>query len=208
MRISPSCHRPLFVAPHIQDTNLDAGGKDWGQALQAAIIGGTVSDISGGNFANGAATAAFGNLYNQQGDHRSNKRYDEDEVGRRHRDINRYSGRNDTRLFGRALNGGQYRTVIDPESGETLYVAVKVTNYEVSGNPNFPRRQTTIVNSVQSPNAIVIDPHTGITSDGVYGQVDVDNTQYENVPTQPEFRVFRVDKVDHAPLYEAYLESR
>ena len=45
---------------------LEIGGTSLLQVASAAIIGGTVSKISGGKFANGAATAAFQNAFNQQ----------------------------------------------------------------------------------------------------------------------------------------------
>ncbi len=45
---------------------LEVGGVSFAQAAVAAVVGGTVSKISGGKFANGAYTAAFQNLFNQQ----------------------------------------------------------------------------------------------------------------------------------------------
>ena len=45
---------------------LRVGGKSLAQAGAAAVLGGTVSRISGGKFANGAITGAFQNLYNAQ----------------------------------------------------------------------------------------------------------------------------------------------
>ena len=58
------------LAPLIGSVNskVIVGGKDVVQAAVAAIIGGTVSAVTGGKFSNGAITAAFGNLYNQQGE--------------------------------------------------------------------------------------------------------------------------------------------
>ena len=50
-------------------TGLSVGSKDLGQALIAGTVGGTVSKMTGGKFSNGAITAAFANLFNQQGDH-------------------------------------------------------------------------------------------------------------------------------------------
>lgn len=46
---------------------LKVGDISFGQVAGAALLGGTVSEISGGKFANGAATAAFQNLFNDQG---------------------------------------------------------------------------------------------------------------------------------------------
>lgn len=45
---------------------LSLNGYDVAEALAAGLIGGTVSDLTGGKFANGAATAALGNLLNAQ----------------------------------------------------------------------------------------------------------------------------------------------
>ncbi len=47
---------------------LPIGDVDLAQVAIAAIVGGTVSEISGGKFANGAVTAAILNIYNQQGE--------------------------------------------------------------------------------------------------------------------------------------------
>lgn len=44
-----------------------ADGKSLEQAFAAAVVGGTVSVATGGKFANGALTAAMGNLLNNQG---------------------------------------------------------------------------------------------------------------------------------------------
>ena len=56
------------VTPHISawDTNFDVGNIDGGQAVAAAIVGGTISEATGGKFANGAVTAAYANVFNQQ----------------------------------------------------------------------------------------------------------------------------------------------
>lgn len=42
-------------------------GKSLGQAIAAGVLGGTVSAMTGGKFANGAITGMFQNLYNAQG---------------------------------------------------------------------------------------------------------------------------------------------
>ena len=47
---------------------ISAGGIDIGQVIAAAVVGGTVSELTGGKFANGAVTAAFLNVFNQNGD--------------------------------------------------------------------------------------------------------------------------------------------
>ena len=39
-----------------------------GRTLIATVVGGTVSKISGGKFSNGARTAAFAHLFNQEGE--------------------------------------------------------------------------------------------------------------------------------------------
>ena len=49
------------------DTGLYTGEKDLGQALISAVVGGTISEVTGGKFVNGAITAAYSNLFNQQG---------------------------------------------------------------------------------------------------------------------------------------------
>lgn len=38
-----------------------------GRTMVAAVVGGTVSQITGGTFANGAMTAAFVHLFNAEG---------------------------------------------------------------------------------------------------------------------------------------------
>ena len=40
------------------------------ESLIAGAVGGTISEVTGGKFANGAITAAIGYAYNQRGDHR------------------------------------------------------------------------------------------------------------------------------------------
>jgi len=63
-------------------TGLNIGGKSVAQAAVAATVGGTISKATGGKFSNGAVTAAFGNLFNQQGVRESEDEqqsvYDED----------------------------------------------------------------------------------------------------------------------------------
>ncbi len=44
----------------------EVGGKYMDQAIMAGVLGGTVSKITGGKFANGAFSAAMGNLFNAQ----------------------------------------------------------------------------------------------------------------------------------------------
>ena len=58
------------LTPYISkvDSGIDIEGKDIGQAAIAATVGGTVSELTGGKFANGAITAAYGNLFNEQRD--------------------------------------------------------------------------------------------------------------------------------------------
>ena len=48
------------------DSSMYVGYVDVGQAMMAALIGGSISAASGGDFANGALTAALANIYNQQ----------------------------------------------------------------------------------------------------------------------------------------------
>lgn len=181
------------------------------------IAGWTVSDIDS-KFAGPVDTTAFRIALNSRPDEDAKKRkersaqkekntlqkyYDEDEIGRANKALNRYKGESPTRLFARALttNGGS-RGYIDPETGKFIDTAFKVTDYEVSSNPRF--RNSTIVTNVGSPNASVLDPNTGSVSSAVYGQVDV-ATKYG---IRAEFRTIRLDKVDHAGLYRAYLNQR
>lgn len=56
---------PLFSG--IGDGAFDVGGINIGEVFVAGIVGGTVSELAGGKFANGAYTAAMGNLFNKQG---------------------------------------------------------------------------------------------------------------------------------------------
>ena len=46
---------------------LKVGDISFGRVAGATLLGGTVSEISGGKFANGAATTTFQNLFNDQG---------------------------------------------------------------------------------------------------------------------------------------------
>jgi hypothetical protein len=49
-------------------------GSDWAGTVSSAIVGGTVSKIGGGKFANGAASAAFVDMFNRRG-HRDSPQY-------------------------------------------------------------------------------------------------------------------------------------
>ena len=46
--------------------NFDVAGYDVAEATIAGVLGGTISKATGGKFANGAVTAAMGNLFNNQ----------------------------------------------------------------------------------------------------------------------------------------------
>ena len=65
--VSAGVSKALTPAISEVKTGLSVGSKDLGQALIAATVGGTVSKMTGGKFSNGAITAAFANLFNQQG---------------------------------------------------------------------------------------------------------------------------------------------
>ena len=58
-----------FSGPTSKLDGWRVNGKSLQQATVAAVLGGTVSELSGGKFANGAITGAFQNLFNDQGDH-------------------------------------------------------------------------------------------------------------------------------------------
>ena len=66
--VSAGVSKALTPAISKVQTGLSVGSKDLGQALIAATVGGTVSKMTGGKFSNGAVTAAFANLFNQQGE--------------------------------------------------------------------------------------------------------------------------------------------
>ncbi|MGS2723491.1 hypothetical protein ACVBEJ_07070 [Porticoccus sp. GXU_MW_L64] len=175
-----------------------------GRTATAAIIGGTSSAAAGGKFANGAVTAAFSWVVNAESNISNNNRnyYDEDEIGRRNSERNRYRGSSPTGLYARAATTeGGSPGYID-ESGEWVDTKHKVTDYYVARYPNF--KNAVLVRNVESPNASVVDPSGGHSSRGVYGQVDV-KTPYG---AEPEFRIIRLDKIDHAPLYREYLRQK
>ena len=64
--VSAGVSKALTPAISKVQTGLSVGSKDLGQALIAGTVGGTVSKMTGGKFSNGAITAAFANLFNQQ----------------------------------------------------------------------------------------------------------------------------------------------
>ncbi|MCE2026862.1 RHS repeat-associated core domain-containing protein [Sessilibacter corallicola] len=56
-----------FTAPYVSGIDaIEVGGTSIAEAVTAAAIGGTVSEITGGKFANGATTAFFQNVFNAQ----------------------------------------------------------------------------------------------------------------------------------------------
>ena len=64
--VSAGVSKALTPAISEVKTGLSVGSKDLGQALIAGTVGGTVSKMTGGKFSNGAITAAFANLFNDQ----------------------------------------------------------------------------------------------------------------------------------------------
>jgi RHS repeat-associated protein len=58
------------LTPHFEGiggADFEVNGYNVAEATIAGVLGGTISKVSGGKFANGAATAAMGNLFNNQG---------------------------------------------------------------------------------------------------------------------------------------------
>ena len=96
---------------------LKSGLTEGGQVAAAAVIGGTVSEMSGGKFANGAISAAFNETYGTNAEYKRNHfAGNEKEIRKLLIDSGAWNGKDDIVFFGeRPLNGtgGAYVKFID-----------------------------------------------------------------------------------------------
>ncbi len=86
------------------------------RTMVAAAIGGTVSVISGGKFANGAITAAFQQLFNAEGKNLVSRAYDESEV------VDEGTYEQNTLEIDLAADGADFAVqVFVPEAGKVVF---------------------------------------------------------------------------------------
>lgn len=83
------------LTPHFEGaggSGFEVNGYNVAEATIAGVLGGTISQVTGGKFANGAITAAMGNLFNNQHNRRVRKTFNElverDDAGSKQQAIN------------------------------------------------------------------------------------------------------------------------